>query len=326
MRRREFLKAAGLIGGSAAVTRRAVAQGAAGYPSKPVTLIVPWPAGGPTDVALRALAEVAAKHLGQPIVIDNKAGASGTLGPAAMAATARPDGYTIAQLPITVYRVPLMQKASWDPLKDFTYILHLTGYAFATLCKGNAPYKTWADVVADAKSRPGEITYGTPGAATTLHIGMEQIAHHSGIKLRQVPFKGATEVAAALIGGHTTLAASGAGQPGLIASGDMRLLSFWTAERSKHYPDVPTLKDLGMPYVFESPFGLAGPKGMDPSIVAKLHNAFKKALEDEVVVSTFDKFDMVPRYKSATDYTAYVRQLIDEETVALDRLGLLKKG
>jgi len=269
---------------------------------------------------------VAAKHLGQPIVIDNKAGASGTLGPATMAATAKPDGYTIAQLPITVYRVPLMQKASWDPLKDFSYIIHLTGYAFATLCKGDAPYKTWADVVADAKSRPGEITYGTPGAATTLHIGMEQIAHHSGIKLRQVPFKGATEVAAALIGGHTTLAASGAGQPGLIASGQMRLLSFWTAERSRAYPDVPTLKELGMPYVFESPFGLAGPKGMDPAIVARLHGAFKKALEDGAVISTFDKFDMVPRYKSTADYTAYVSQLIAEETSALDRLGLLRKS
>lgn len=324
MRRREFLAAAGAIGGMAAT--RAMAQGAAGFPSKPVTLIVPWPAGGPTDVALRALAEVAAKHLGQPIIIDNKAGASGTLGPATMAATAKPDGYTVAQIPTTVFRVPLMQKVSWDPLKDFTYILHLTGYAFATLCKGDSPYKSWGDVVADAKKRPGEITYGTPGAATTLHLGMEQITHHSGIKLRQVPFKGATEVATALIGGHTVLAASGAGQPGLIASGEMRLLAFWTAERSKHYPDVPTLKDLGMPFVFESPFGLAGPKGMDPAVVAKLHDAFKKALDDDGVVSTFDKFDMVPRYKSAADYAAYVPRLIEEEAAALGRLGLLKKG
>lgn len=326
MRRREFLTAAGAIGSGAAVGTPAVAQGAAGFPVKPVTLIVPWPAGGPTDVALRALGEVAAKHLGQPIIIDNKAGASGTLGPATMAATAKPDGYTIAQLPITVFRVPLMQKVSWDPLKDFTYILHLTGYAFATLCKGDAPYRTWSDVVADAKKRPGEITYGTPGAATTLHLGMEQIAHHSGIKLRQVPFKGATEVAAALVGGHTDLAASGAGQPGLIASGQLRLLAFWTAERSKHYPDVPTLKELGMPFVFESPFGLAGPKGMDPAVVVKLHDAFKKALDDPAVISILDKFDMVARYKNSVDYAAYVRQLIAEEAAALGALGLLKKG
>ena len=100
------------------------------YPAKPVTLIVPWPAGGSTDVAMRAIAEAASKHLGQPIVVDNKAGGSGTVGPATMAATGKPDGYTIAQIPITVFRLPLMQKTTWDPLKDFTYIVHLTGYTF----------------------------------------------------------------------------------------------------------------------------------------------------------------------------------------------------
>src|SRR5687768_8751845 len=100
------------------------------FPSKPVNLIVPWPAGGSTDIAMRAIAEVAAKHLGQPITIDNKAGGTGTIGPATMAASAKPDGYTIAQLPITVFRMPLMQQTPWDPDKDFSYIIHLTGYTF----------------------------------------------------------------------------------------------------------------------------------------------------------------------------------------------------
>ena len=177
------------------------------YPTKPVTLIVPWPAGGSTDIAMRAIAEAATKHLGQTIVIDNKPGASGTLGPAVMAANAKPDGYTIAQMPITVMRLPLMQKTAWDALKDFTYIVHLTGYTFGITTKADGPFKTWADVVAYAKANPGKVTYATPGAGTSLHIGMEQIAARSGIQLTHVPFKGGAETNAAVLGGHTTLQA-----------------------------------------------------------------------------------------------------------------------
>jgi tripartite-type tricarboxylate transporter receptor subunit TctC len=106
--------------------------GAQDYPTKPITLIVPWPAGGSTDIAMRAIADSASKHLGQPVSIDNKAGGAGTVGPATMAAAAKPDGYTISQLPITVFRLPLMQDVSWDPARDFSYIIHLTGYTFGS--------------------------------------------------------------------------------------------------------------------------------------------------------------------------------------------------
>ena len=135
------------------------------YPAKPVTLIVPWPAGGSTDIAMRAIAVAAAKHLGQPIVVDNRAGGSGTVGPATMAAAAKPDGYTIAQMPIPVFRLPLMQKTTWDPLKDFTYVVHLTGYTFGVTANAESQFKTWADVVEYAKQNPGKVTYATPGAA-----------------------------------------------------------------------------------------------------------------------------------------------------------------
>ena len=177
------------------------------YPGKPVTLVVPWPAGGSTDVVMRTIAEAASKHLGQSIIIDNKPGASGTLGPAIMAANAKPDGYTIAQMPITVMRLPLMQKTTWDAVNDFTYITHLTGYTFGITTKADGEFKTWQDVVTFAKANPGKVTYATPGAGTSLHIGMEQIAAAAGIRMTHVPFKGGAETNAAVLGGHTTLQA-----------------------------------------------------------------------------------------------------------------------
>ena len=186
----------------------ASAASAQDYPSKPITLIVPWPAGGPTDVTMRSMAEAASKHLGQPIVIENKAGGGGTVGPATMAAAAKPDGYTIAQMPITVYRLPLMQKTTWKA-DDFTYIIHLTGYVFAAFASADTPFKKWEDVIAYAKANPGKITYGSTGSGTSLHLGMEMLAEKSGVKFTHVPFKGAAEVNAAVAGGHVMLGASG---------------------------------------------------------------------------------------------------------------------
>jgi tripartite-type tricarboxylate transporter receptor subunit TctC len=295
------------------------------YPSKPVTLIVPWPAGGATDIAMRTIAEGAAKHLGQNIIIDNKPGASGTLGPAVMAATGKPDGYTIAQMPITVMRLPLMQKAAWDAIKDFTYIVHLTGYTFGITTKADGPFKSWNDVLEFAKANPGKVTYATPGAGTSLHIGMEQIAAKSGIKLTQVPFKGNAESNAAVLGGHTMLQADGTGWKALVDAGQLRLLAIWTPERSKNWPDTPTLKELGYPFVFDSPFGIAGPKGMDAAVVQKLHDAFKKGLEDPSVVQTLAKYDMVPRYLDTASYRKSVEELIVSEKDALEKIGLAKK-
>ena len=153
------------------------------YPSKPITMIIPWPAGGSSDLTLRAMGESASKHLGQPFIYDNKPGASGTLGPATMVAGAKPTAIPSRRYPITVQRLPLMQKVTWDTLKDFSYIVHLTGYTFGVTTKADGEFKTWADVVKYAKENPGKVTYGTPGAGTTLHIGMEQIAAKAGIKL-----------------------------------------------------------------------------------------------------------------------------------------------
>jgi tripartite-type tricarboxylate transporter receptor subunit TctC len=295
------------------------------FPSKPITLIVPWPAGGSTDIAMRAIAEAASKHLGQPIVVDNRAGGSGTVGPAQMAATAKPDGYTIAQIPITIFRLPLMQKTTWDAEKDFTYIAHLTGYTFGITVKADSEFKTWADVVKFAKANPGKVTYATPGTGTSLHIGMEQIAARDGIKVTQVPFKGGAETNAAVLGGHTMLQVESSGWKALVESGQLRLLMIWTAKPSPNYPGVPTLQQLGYPFVFDSPFGIAGPKGMDPKIVAIIHDAFKKAVDDPAVQATLAKYDMVINYKNTAEYVKFVKEVTDTESKVVEMLGLKKK-
>ena len=163
-RYRLLLRAIALILAAASLPWTTPAAMAQDYPSKPVTLIIPWPPGGATDIAMRAIAEAASKHLGQPIVIDNKAGGSGAVGPATMAASAKPDGYTISQIPITVFRLPLMQQTSWDAEKDFSYIVHLTGYTFGVTTHVDTPFKKWQDVIDYAKANPGKVTYATPGA------------------------------------------------------------------------------------------------------------------------------------------------------------------
>src|SRR5438105_1171113 len=164
----------------AAMSGAALAQG---FPNRAITLICPWPAGGSTDTHLRKLAEIAARHLGQPIVVENKPGASGMLGPAGMAINARPDGYTLSQLTVAAFRQPFMQKVDWDPLRDFTYIIGVSGYTFGVVVKSDSPFRTLDDLIAYAKANPGKLSYGSTGTGTSPHLLMEQLADKAGVQL-----------------------------------------------------------------------------------------------------------------------------------------------
>jgi tripartite-type tricarboxylate transporter receptor subunit TctC len=305
-----------------ALTGTALAQE---YPSRPVTLIIPWVAGGPTDIVVRAMAESAQKHLGQPIVVENKAGGGGSVGPAQMAATAKPDGYTISQMPDAVYRMQITQKTTYDSQSDFTYIVALTGYAYGVTVPMDSPFKSWGDLVAYARENAGKLNFGSPGAASTPHIGMERIQKHLGLKLVHVPFKGAAEVNVAVAGSHVMVGASGTSAKPLADAGKLRFLNIWTPQRLKMLPDVPTLREVGIPFEVEGPIGLAGPKGMDPNIVAKLHDAFKKTLDDPKVQEVMAKLELVPAYKSGADYKKMLAATMEMERVILTDLGLVKK-
>jgi len=302
-----------------------LAQAPGNYPNKPITLIVPFQAGVSADLLFRGLAESASAHLGQPVIVENKPGGSATLGPATMAATAKPDGYTIAQIAIPVFRVPVMQKATFDPVKDFTYVIMLGGYTLGVAVKADGPFKKWQDVIDFAKTNPGKFTYATIGAATTNSIAMELMARQSGVQFNHIPTKGGGESIAAILGGHVMCMVESPSWGPLVASGDFRLLMLLNGERSKKWPDAPSLKEFGYTYEFDSPFGLAGPKGMDPAIVRVLHDAFKKAYEDPKVIELYDKFDFTRRYKSTEDYQAFIPKHAAEERAALEKIGLAKK-
>jgi tripartite-type tricarboxylate transporter receptor subunit TctC len=292
------------------------------FPTRPVTLIVPWPAGGGTDIAMRALALATEKHLGSPIVIENRPGVGGILGPGSMAASARPDGYTVAQLPITVFRTPYIQKTTFDPAKDFTYVIHLTGYTFGVVVRADAPWKTFQELIDHARANPGKVNYGTPGTATSPHITMEQIAKRTGIKWTHVPFKGGADNMNSLLGGHIDASADSTGWAELVNAGKFRLLVTWGAERTKNWPTVPTLKESGVDMISNSPFGIGGPKGMDPAVVKVLHDAFKKGAEEQSYKDTIAKLDMEPHYLNTADYHAFAMQQVVEQKQLIEELRL----
>jgi tripartite-type tricarboxylate transporter receptor subunit TctC len=292
------------------------------FPARPVTLIVPWAAGGTTDIGMRALATATERHLGQSIVIENRAGGSGTLGPGQMAATAKPDGYTLAQIPITVFRFPFMTKTTFDPAKDFSYIIGVSGYTFGVVVNPDAPWKTFPELLAEAKANPGKINYGSPGPGTSLHITMEQIAKRQGIKWTHVPYKGSAETSTAILGGHVHAVADSSGWAQLVNMGQLRLLVTWGAGRTRNWPTVPTLQEIGIDMVSNSPFGIAGPRGMEPGVVKVLHDAFKKGMEEPSYAEAMAKLDMEPFYLSSENYAKFAVEQIAEAKRYIAELGL----
>ncbi|MBY0330810.1 MAG: tripartite tricarboxylate transporter substrate binding protein [Acetobacteraceae bacterium] len=302
----------------AALARPALAQ----LPSRPVRMIVPWPPGGTTDVQMRALCDGAAKRIGQPVVVENKSGASGILG-AQTLLNERPDGTALSQMPVSVFRYPVMaQRAPFDPMTDFTWVIHLTGYLFGVVVRADAPWKTFPEFLDDAKRRKGEITYGTPGVGTSLHITMERIAAERDIDWVHVPFRGFADNMQSLLSGQTDALTDSSGWAELVQSGRLRLLVTWAQERAKRFPEVPTLREVGIDIVSASPYGIAGPKGMDPGLVRALHDAFREALYDPQHLAILERFDMPVMYKGPEDYAAFARKQYEEDAAMIRRLGL----
>ena len=320
--RRKFLTVAAAAGSAAVAPSIARAQA---FPARTIRYICPWPAGGSTDIVMRAFAESAGRALGQTMLVENKPGASGTLG-AIELVNARPDGYTLAQAPISVFRIPHMQKVQFDPLKDFTWIACLTGYTFGLVVRVDSPIRSIKDLVDFAKANPGKFTYGNTGTGTSPHLAVEEFAQRAGIQLQPVPYKGNAENMQAILGGHVMGASDATGWGPHVDAGKLRLLATYGSKRTKKWPNVPTLDELGYKTVSDSPFGVVGPRGMDAAVVKTLHDAFRKTLDDPAVLAVLDKYDQSVIYLDTAAYTRYARETFDSEKGLIERLGLAGKS
>ena len=309
----------------AALALAAPAALAQAFPSRPITLIVPWPAGGSTDRHLRVLAEAASKQLGQNVIVQNVPGGGGTTGPGTMALTAKPDGYTIAQFPMGMLRIPHMQKTAWNPVTDFSHIIGVTGYTFGFVVRTDSPYKTFTDFIEAARKQPGKIDFGSTGTGTSPHLLVEEVADMAKVELNHIPFKGNADLMQALLGGHVMSASDATGWDKFVDAGQMRLLVSFGEQRIKRWPNVPTAKELGYKVVANSPYGLVGPKGMDPAVMKTLHDAFKKAMDDPKHVEVLEQLNQPVWYKSSADYAAWARETLVKERVLIERLGLAAK-
>ncbi|MBS0335392.1 MAG: tripartite tricarboxylate transporter substrate binding protein [Proteobacteria bacterium] len=293
------------------------------FPTRPISLICPWPAGGSTDTHLRKFAEIASRYVGQNIIIENKPGGGGMLGPGVMAKTQKADGYSLSQLPVGAFRIPHMQKVDWDPLKDFTYIIGLTGYTFGVVVKSDSQFKALKDVIEYARANPGRFSYGSTGTGTSPHLLMEELGNKSGVQFLHVPFKGNADSTQALLGGHVMAQSDATGWSRHVEAGTFRLLVTFGEQRTKW--NAPTAKELGINIVSYSPYGIVAPRGMDPKLVRQLHDAFKKALDDPDHMKVLQQFDQVYWYKSSEDYAKWAAATFTEERATIERLGLLAK-
>ncbi len=294
------------------------------YPTKPINLVIQYPAGGSTDLTGRALANAAKKYLGQPIICENKAGGGGTVGVALVAAKPA-DGYTIGIITSSPTMAFHMGKLNFHPLNDLTPIMRWGNYLFGITVRADAQWKTIQELFQYVKQNPEKVSYGSPGVGTPPHLAVEELSMVSGLKFTHIPAKGIAENNTALLGGHIDMVSDSSGWAPLVDAGKFRLLATWGEKRCGRYPQAPTIKEAGYDVVARSHLGLIGPKGMPKPVVAKLADAFRKAMDDPDFISVMKKFDMENYYLGTEDYEKYMKADFENIGKLVKKLGLDKK-
>ena len=293
------------------------------YPDTPIRLIIPWAAGGPADAGFRIMAQSVSKKLGQQVIVENKAGASGIMGAMALQ-EAKPDGYVISQMHMSVLRQPLLNKSlTYHPINDLTYILQITGFVMGVVVRADAPWKTLPEMLTYAKANPGKMNWGTLGIGSTQHLAMERVGMVQGLSWTHAPYRGTADTLRALLGGEIDFASESSGWAPMVQAGQLRLLAVFTAQRAKRFPDVPTVRELGYDVVIDSPGGLIGPKGMDPAVVTVLADAFRAAAQEPEHLKFLDSMDQPLILLDGPAYRAEMAKTYEEERALLSRLNLL---
>ena len=314
--------------GAAALATAPVRALAADYPERPLTFICPWPAGGTADRSMRIICQIAARELGQPVALENRAGASGMIGTKALA-SARPDGYTIGQIPISVTRFSQIGTVQLDPLKDLTYLARTSGQTFGIAVPARSPFKSLRDAVAQAKAHPGTVTYAHAGIGGATHVGMEQFAQAAGVKFNAIAYKGGSAALQDVLGEQVDMLADSSSWAPHVESGKLRLLTTWGEARTPRFKDTPTLKELGFDVVVAAPNGIGAPKGLPPAVEKRLRDAFRTAVNSEEFRKVAESIDAPVMYQDGPDYQKYVQTVYRQETDLIRKLNLkelMEKG
>ncbi len=297
---------------AAAVLALCLAAGAhaqTAFPTHPITMIVPFPPGGVADLTGRPTAYSMEKVLKQRIIIENKAGAGGAIGMAAVA-NAKPDGYTLLMALSSISIIPeaerLFGRKSPYEMNQLAPIALISADPTVLVVRADSPWKTVRDFVEDAKKRPGKITYGSSGIYGTLHMAMEIFANASGTKLWHVPYTGAGPAVTALLGGHVDALASGPSAViGHIKGGKMRALGSWGDKRLASLPDVPTFRELGYNAEFYIWSGVFAPAGTPPAVQQTLRAAVKQAVQDPEFKAAMEKIETPVNYLDAPEFQKF---------------------
>jgi tripartite-type tricarboxylate transporter receptor subunit TctC len=294
-----------------AVTLTGGFANAAGYPEKPITMLIGFNPGGAVDTTGRLVADKMSKILGQPVVAVTKSGGGGTV-MASQLINAAPDGYTIGMGASAAYTLtPQINKNLTYKIDDFTHLATLTYPSDAIVVKADSPYKTLKDLLDAHKKDNTAVSFASQVSASRL-MAMA-IAEKSGVKFKVIPVKGGAVGIQDVLGGHIDTTWSGSGWTEQVRAGKLRAIATMSADRMKEYPDVPTLLELGYGFTFTDTFMLSAPKGLKPDVTAKLEAALKQAIEDPDVQKTLhDKVGLITKYRNAKDTLSFLHKQHDD--------------
>ena len=325
MNRRHLLLASALAGLAATLpTRQAIAQSTS-YPDKPITMIVPFPPGGVADTVARPVAEALARELKQPVVVENRAGAGGALG-IGVASRAPADGYTVLLSLSSISILPeadrILERKPAYQLSQFRPIARFTADPTVLVVRADAPWKTFAEFVADVKRNPGKYNYGSSGNYGTMHVPMEMLKAQAGFRMTHIPYTGAGPAVVALLAGQVDALASG---PSTVVqqihAGKLRALAHWGDHPLSALPDVPSLKQLGYPVRFAQWSALFVPAGTPDDVITKLRAASAKAAADPTVRQVIAKAGSPIEYLDAPEFQSYWDADAAEMTKAVRAVG-----
>jgi tripartite-type tricarboxylate transporter receptor subunit TctC len=290
-----------------------IASAQSTYPTRPVHIFVPYPAGGAVDILSRTLGDVVSRQWNQGVVIENRPGAGGVIASQALV-TSPPDGYTLIVVasghPTNSF---LYDKLPYDTFKDFTPISLLASSPNILLVRADSPYRTLADMIAAAKAKPGSLSFGHSGTGTSTHLAGELLKSLAKIDIAAIPYKGGAPVINDLLGGQIPMSINnGPESVGQLAAGSIRALAVTTAKRAAFLPDVPSMSETVPGYDTEVWWGLLGPAGMPPDVVAKLSQDFVAALNTEAVKERLAKLGATPIGSSPQQFDAKIHADYDK--------------